>query len=89
MEVTLCLLMQLGLQPLPWKWLMGPSWGHNTPLEWGRVVARAGSTCLEQGCACAIPHTGAIICVPEVQKQADSLGSCEQKASRLTCFRKA
>lgn len=85
--MTLCLLAQSGLQPLPWKWLVGLSWGHNTSLEWGRVVARPGSACLEQSCAHAIPHMGDIICVPEVQKQADSLGGCEQKATGPgTCF---
>lgn len=58
---------------------------QHAPLEWCRVVARQGNVCSEQGCAHTFLHAVAVSCVLEVQKQADSLGSGEQKAARMAC----
>ena len=55
------------------------------PLEQCRVVARQGNICSEQGCTHTFLDMVAVSCVLEVQKQADSLGSGEQKAAKVAC----
>lgn len=48
-------------------------------------VGQGGGQAREHLLGAPIPTMGAIICVPEVQKQAEGLGGCEQKAARLAC----
>lgn len=61
---------------------------QHTPLEWCGVAARQENICSEQGCAHTFFQAVAVSCMLEVQKQADGLGSSEQKAARLACVLK-